>query len=190
MVPSTGDYSTLVVKTTHETDRHFATQYAFSADRLSRTFAGNPEDDMLLLPLLTLYRQAYELALKSWLVDLAGWRRKLVDPSDPALEAAAVQDRIRKDHRHNFHKLLKEIREHYDALELGEPFPQDLADLIEAWHQTDKPGTSFRYSSDNQPSQVTHIDFTALAEMLHDGIGVLWAVEDWVDGCMSAVPEP
>lgn len=54
MVPSTGDYSTLVVKNTHETDRHFAAQYAFAADRLSRTFDSNPEDDMLLLSLLTL----------------------------------------------------------------------------------------------------------------------------------------
>lgn len=190
MAPSTGDYSTLVVKTTRETDRHFAAQYAYAADRLSNTFDSNPEDDMILLPFLTLYRQAYELSLKSWLADLAQWRRKLVDFGDSTLEATTVQKRIKNDHRHDFYKLLKEIREHYDALELGEPFPQDMAKLIEAWHQTDKPGTSFRYSSDNQPTEITRIDFPALAEMLHHGIHQLWAVEDWVDDCMAAVPEP
>lgn len=121
---------------------------------------------------------------------MARWRHNLVDPGDCALESAAVKDRIRKDHGHNFRKLLTEIREHYDALELGEPFPQDLGDLIEAWHQTDKPGTSFRYSSANQPSEVTRINYPTLAEMLHLGIHKLWAIEDWVDDCMSAVLEP
>ncbi|MFJ6300568.1 hypothetical protein [Pseudarthrobacter oxydans] len=189
MAPSTGDYSTLVVKTTHETDRHFAAQYAFAAERLGNTFDSKSEDDMILLPFLTLYRQAYELALKSWLADLARWRRKCIDSSNPAFNPTAVQERIRKNHGHNFHKLLTEIREHYDALGLGEPFPQDLADLINAWHQTDKPGTSFRYASVNQPTEITRINFPALAEMLHVGIHQLWAVEDWVDYCMDAIPE-
>lgn len=184
------DYADLVVKAPYETDRNFAAHYAFAAKRLAGTFCGKPQDDMILLPFLTLYRQAYELALKSCLADFARWRRKWVDGGNPDLESSAVQDRIRTVHGHNFHKLSRELREHYDALDLGEEFPTDLAALIETWHLTDKPGTSFRYSTVNQPTETARIDFPVLAEMLDNGLRELWAVEDWVDDRMSAIPEP
>lgn len=188
-VPVTNE-ANLVVKATHETDRHFAAQYALSAERLAGTFTSQPVDDMILLPFLTLYRQAYELALKSCIADFARWRRIFVDPGNPDLVPESVQERLKTKHSHNFHKLSKELIEHYNSLNLGEAFPTDLADLIETWHQTDRPGTSFRYASVNQPTETARIDFPALATMLDQGLRQLWAVEDWVDALMSAVPEP
>jgi hypothetical protein len=88
------DYDRLIVKAPYETDRHFAVFYRESANRLAATFSGNSEDDMILLPYLGLYLQAYELAVKSFIRDLAKERRRLVDSGNPDLHPDKIEKRF------------------------------------------------------------------------------------------------
>lgn len=184
------DYDRLIVKAPYETDRHFALFYRESANRLASTFSGKPEDDMILLPFLGLYRQAYELALKSFIRDLAKERRRLVDASNPDLVPDEIDKRIQYTLGHNLHKLLNEVQKHWEALDLGEDIPADLIALIMEMHQTDPAGTSFRYSSVNQPTDQARSDFPDLVKMLDEGLTTLWSVEDWADSLTGAVPDP
>jgi hypothetical protein len=71
-VPNT-DYGRLIVRYPFQDDAVFAFSYKESADRLASTFKGDAPDDLMLLPFLTLYRQAYELQLKVIVHFLAGY---------------------------------------------------------------------------------------------------------------------
>lgn len=188
-VPAT-DYDRLIVKAPYETDRNFAHFYREAANRLASTFSGKPEDDMILLPFLGLYRQAYELALKSFIRNLAKERRRLVDAFNPELVPDEIEKRIQYTLGHNLHKLLNEVQKHWEALDLGEDIPADLIALIMEMHQTDPAGTSFRYSSVNQPTDQVRSDFPDLVKMLDEGLTTLWSVEDWADSLTGAVPDP
>lgn len=188
-VPAT-DYDRLIVKSPYETDRHFALFYREAANRLASTFSGKPEDDMILLPFLGLYRQAYELALKSFIRDLAKERRRLVDASNPDLVPDEIEKRIQYTLGHNLHKLVNEVQIHWGALDLGADIPADLISLIMEMHQTNPAGTSFRYSSVNQPTDQVRSDFPDLVKMLEEGLTTLWSVEDWADSLTGAVPDP
>lgn len=184
------DYKRLIVKAPYETDRHFAVFYRDSANRLASTFSGKPEDDMILLPFLGLYRQAYELALKSFIRDLAKERRRLGESGNPDISHDEIEKRIQYTLGHNLHKLLNEVQKHWKELNLEADIPADLIALIMEMHQTDPAGTGFRYSSVNQPSDQTRSDFPDLVEMLDEGLTTLWAVEDWANSRTSAVPDP
>ena len=184
------DYDRLIVKAPYETDRHFAVFYREAANRLAATFSGKSEDDMILLPFLGLYRQAYELALKSFIRDLAKERRRLVDSGNPDLHPDEIEKKIQYTLGHNLHKLLNEVQKHWETLELGEAIPSDLIALIVEMHQTDPAGASFRYSSVNQPTDQAQSDFPDLVKMLDEGLRTLWSVEDWADSLTGAVPDP
>lgn len=184
------DYERLIVKAPYETDRHYAAFYQESANRLAATFSGQPQDDMILLPFLGLYRQAYELALKSFIRGLAKERRRLVDSGNPDLAPRKLENKIRFDLGHKLDKLIVEAQTHWDALDLGEPIPADLVALIMSMHETDPAGTSFRYSSSNQPTGQARTDFPDLVTMLDEGLLTLWSVEDWADALTNAVPDP
>lgn len=188
-VPAT-QQDRLIVKAQYETDRHFSAFYHESATRLAATFNGQPQDDMILLPFLGLYRQAYELALKSFIRGLVKERRRIQNASDPDLDPAALEEKFLRTLGHNLHKLLNELQVHWKALDLGDDIPADLIALIMQLHQTDPAGTSFRYSSKNQPTGQVRSDFPALVDMLDGGLRQLWSVEDWADDLTGAVPDP
>ena len=156
---------------------------------MAGTFSGQPQDDMILLPFLSLYRQAYELALKSFIRGLVKERRRIHNSADPDLDPAALEEKFLRTLGHSLHKLLNELQVHWKALDLGQDIPVGLVSLIMKLHETDPAGTSFRYSSKNQPTGQVRSDFPDLVEMLDGGLRQLWSVEDWADALTNAVPD-
>ena len=180
-------YDRLIVRYPFQTDRDYAASFHFSAKRLAETYAGQPIDDLILLPFLTLYRQAFELELKNTIKALVRIRMIYVEGKTAELEAARKEERFKDDFGHNLYKLLNEAKKHYDALELPEPFPKDVEKLIIMMHEADRAGTAFRYSGE-LPDVQEHADFPDLAELLDDQFTMLAVVEDYVDGLYSAGP--
>lgn len=180
-------YDRLVVRYAFQTDRDYAAAYHFSAKRLAETFSGNPEDDFLLLPFLSLYRQAFELELKNTIKFLVKTRMVYVDGKTSELLDSIEEERIKQDFGHNLYKLLNEVKKHYDALDLPEAFPKDVEKLIIMLHDADVAGTAFRYAG-QLPDVQEHADFPDLAALLDDQFTILSVVEDYVDGLYSAGP--
>lgn len=172
-------YERLIVQWPHQTDRDLAFFYSESANRLASTFSGQPIDDTILLPFLTLYRQAFELQLKSFTRYLAAVRKKYHEPNNPTLSADEVDKRLRsRAIGHKLQPLLEELLEHYAALNLSEPFPGEVEQLLLLIHHADEPGTYFRYSG-NLPDQKTNVDFPNLVERFKEQFNLLQGVEDW-----------
>ncbi|MGO4192250.1 hypothetical protein AB4Y67_11335 [Arthrobacter sp. YAF17] len=187
-VPSTV-YERLVIQWPHQTDRDLAFFYSESANRLASTFSGRPIDDTILLPFLMLYRQAFELQLKSFTKYLAAMRRKHREPNNPDLSTEAIAKKLRsRDVGHKLAPLLQELIGHYTALQLSEPFPIEVEKLLVLMHQADEPGTYFRYSG-NLPDHQTNVDFPDLVERFKEQFGTLQAVEDWAYDQFQAVPD-
>lgn len=180
-------YDRLIVRYPFQTDRDYALAYQYAATRLADTFTGRPSDDLMLLPFLTLYRHAFELELKNTIKALVGIRMNYVDGRTAQLEAAVAETRFKDDFGHNLYKLLNEAKKHYDALDMPEPFPRSVEELIIMMHEADRAGTAFRYSGE-LPEVQEHADFPDLAELLGDQFTLLSVVEDYVEGRYSAGP--
>lgn len=82
------EYSRLIVRYPCQTDEDYACAYHYSAQRLASTFKGRPIDDLILLPFLSLYRQAIELQLKDAIRCLVELRIRYVDGRTRELEDA------------------------------------------------------------------------------------------------------
>lgn len=185
-VPST-DYSRLIVRYPYQDDATFAFSYKESAERLAGTFKGDAPDDLMLLPFLTLYRQAFELQLKVMARQLAKKRRTHEGQLGPETDGAALDERLQKEVGHNLHKLLNEVLKQYDALDLGEPFPASIKRLVLLLHDADGSGTAFRYSG-QLPDVTEHIDFPDLVKMLDDEWDLLNGVWSWIEAGYDAMP--
>lgn len=179
-------YSRLIVRYPYQTNRDYALSYRFAAKRLAETFTGDSIDDLILLPFLTLYRQAFELELKNLIQFLVITRMTYVEGRTSELEQARSDERF-KELGHNLHKLLNEAKKHYDALDLDESFPPEVEKLIAMLHEADKSGTAFRYAG-QLPNTQEHADFPDLAALLDQQYDNLTVITDYVDGLYSAGP--
>ena len=179
-------YSRLIVRYPYQTNRDYALSYRFAAERLAETFTGDTIDDLILLPFLTLYRQAFELELKNLIQFLVSTRMTYVEGRTSELEQARSDERF-KELGHNLHKLLNEAKKHYDALDLDESFPPEVEKLIAMLHEADKSGTAFRYAG-QLPNTQEHADFPDLAALLDQQYDNLTVITDYVDGLYSAGP--
>ena len=188
-VPTT-IYERLIVQWPNQTDRDLAFFYHESAKRLASTFQGQPIDDTILLPYLMLYRQAFELQLKTFTKYLAAIRRKHREPNNPDLTTEAIAKKLRNPRMvgHKLEPLLEELLIHFNALDLSEPFPSGIEDLLSLLHQADAPGTYFRYAG-NLPTTQVNIDFRNLAARFDEQFNMLQAVEDWTYEQFRAVPD-
>jgi hypothetical protein len=180
-------YQRLIIRYPFQTDRDYAAAYSFAAQRLASTFSGQSIDDMILLPFLTLYRQAFELQLKNGIRGLVNTRITYVDGRIDELVDALSEDRFRGEFGHNLHRLLNELKKHYDALDMPEPFPTEVERLVLMLHEADKTGTAFRYAG-QLPNTQEHADFPDLARLLKEQFDMLSVTEDYVDGLYSPSP--
>ncbi|MBF9335085.1 hypothetical protein G3N30_02210 [Microbacterium lacticum] len=185
------EYGRLIFRYPYHNDSMLAMSYHEAATRLAGTFEGQPIDDTMLLPFLTLYRQAIELRLKETIRDLAALRRRFHDPSNPKLQPAAVEKRLRSPRilGHNLEALLNELLDHYNALELDEQFPESARDLVMLLHEADTSGTAFRYSG-QMPDIQEHLDFPDLVALLDGEFRLLGGIEDWITEMHAAGPQP
>jgi hypothetical protein len=182
-------YKRLIVRYPHQTDREYALFYHEAATRLASTYSGRPMDDTILMPFLMLYRHAFELHLKNFIRFLASVRRRYHDSLNPDLDRDVINGRLQKALGHNLAKLLNELLKHYDALDLKEEFPDSVRKIILMLHDADGRGTAFRYSGEMPESQ-DRADFPDLAALLDEELGLLSAVEDWIDAMYAAAPTP
>jgi hypothetical protein len=180
-------YKRLIVRYPFQSDTDYASAYYFSAKRLAGTFTGRPVDDLLLLPFLNLYRQAFELELKNLIRALVQVRLVYVEGRTAELVGVARKDVFKHRFGHNLHKLLNEAKKHYEALRLPEPFPASVEKLVMMLHQADSSGTAFRYSG-QLPETQESADFPDLAELLDEQFSILSVLQDYVDGLYSAGP--
>lgn len=121
--------------------------YREAGKRLAESHTGKPWDDVTLMPMLFLWRQAIELVLKDTIRDLAKERRKRGD-SDPALVEKAVNARLlgRKGGiGHDMQKLVADYVGHLNALGAELP-PTAVLDTLDVLSEVDNGGTGFRYS--------------------------------------------
>ena len=179
-------YNRLIVRYRSQSDDEYALSYRFAAKRLGETFTGEPIDDLILLPFLTLYRQAFELQLKNLIRFLVNVRITYVEGRTRELDEALSEKRFTDDLGHNLHKLLNEVKKHYDTLDL-DPFPKDVEKLIMLLHEADKSGTAFRYAG-QLPKTEEHADFPDLAALLDQQYDTLAVVTDYVGALYSAGP--
>lgn len=180
-------YSRLIVRYPYQTDADYAYAYELAAKRLATSFSGDAQDDLILLPYLTLYRQAFELELKNIIRALVGVRIAYVDGPTNELLHAISPDRLKADMGHNLHKLLNEAKKHYEAMDLPHAFPKDVENLVMMLHEADKTGTAFRYA-EQLPDVQQQADFPDLAAMFDEKFSMLVGIEDYVDGIYSAAP--
>lgn len=127
-------------------ERTMAASYEEAATRLANGFASKPVDDLILMPLLFLWRQTIELTLKATIRDLCALRRKQGDTL-PALLPPSVDERLRNPGKvgHNLKKLTEELATHLEAV--GAPAtPEEVLETLELLAEIDNKGTGFRYS--------------------------------------------
>lgn len=181
------DYSRLVVRYPHQTDAQYAYAYHFAARRLATTFRGESEDDLLLLPFLALYRQAFELQLKSTIRSLVGLRIRYIDGATTELLEAVSEGRLKDDLGHNLYRLLNEAKKHFEALDLPEKFPKSVEGMIAKIHEADEAGIAFRYAG-LLPETQEQADFPDLAAMLDRELEILCVVTDYAEGLYDSMP--
>lgn len=182
-------YERLIVQWPKQSERDLAFFYSESAKRLASTFHGDPIDDTILLPYLMLYRQAFELQLKSFTKYLAAMRLKHREPDNKELAARKIAKKLReKPIGHKLELILDELLTHFDALDLSEPFPSGVQDLLKLLHQADEPGTYFRYAG-NLPTDQVNVDFLDLAKRFDEQCTMLQAVEDWTTEMFRLLPD-
>ena len=183
------DYSRLVVRYPYQTNDQYAHAYHFAANRLASTFGGEPIDDQILLPFLTLYRHAFELQLKNTIRSLVGLRANYLEGWTPELSEAVSEKRFmdRDQLGHDLYKLLNDTKKHFAALDLQEEFPKSVEAMVSKLHEADKAGTAFRYAG-LLPDTQEYVDFPDLVAMLDREFSMLCVVTDYAEGCYDPMP--
>lgn len=177
-VHSAPDLTNLIQYNKHlMSERLVAIGYADAARRLEASYRSQPWDDVMLLPLLFLWRQAIEIQLKANIRDLATLRRREGEASEHLL-SEVVNERLRSPQKvgHNLEKLLAEHDEHNTALGLQD-IPDDVLTTLRLLAALDNGGTGFRYAGVlKAPS--ADLDFRSIAGALDEAFKLLEVVID------------
>lgn len=180
----------LVQLNPYEDMGYYAFHYRHCADRLVESHQGNPEDDEILMPFLTLYRQAYELLLKDLALCIAAHHRRFGNPS-PEYSRHAMEVRIGNGEKNFGHKLKRSFAWVSRELELlklsNEKLPSELTKAVDLLHDIDPWGTNFRYP-DPALREPLNVDIYKLQSVLATGIDWLSAVYDHTDETLGAAP--
>lgn len=181
------DWRDLIVRHAFQNNTHFANAYHESAQRLAGTFGAQPVDDLILLPVLNLWRQAFELRLKEFVLEMAQVRRSYLGVYSDETSPTVLEAVLKNDIGHNLHKLLNLAERQYDETDMGEPFPATVRTLILALHEADRSGTAFRYAG-QLPETQDHISFGSLTAQLEAEWTLLEGTSDWVVESYGAGP--
>ncbi|MFJ4998526.1 hypothetical protein ACIP5T_10260 [Microbacterium sp. NPDC088619] len=184
-------YDRLIFRYPYQDDALLAASFQQAAGRLAGTFRGEPIDDTMLLPFLTLYRQAFELRLKAMIREFASLRRRFHESGNPDLAAAKIEQRLRTSRilGHNLDALMNELIGHYNALETDEPFRESIKELLLLLHEADSTGTSFRYSG-QMPDIQESLDFLDLVALIDTEFELLGGMLDGITEMYAAGPQP
>lgn len=166
-------------------EREVALSYEGAATRLAASYSGKPDDDLILMPLLFLWRQAIELTLKATIRELCALRRKQGD-SDPGLLPEKVDHKLRKKIRHSISELTIELGQQLQAAG-ADALPEDVLDTLDFFAEIDNAGTGFRYANVLE-SQAARTNFITLNDRLKDTALLLTATIDVVTSGQGVRP--
>lgn len=156
--------SHLIVFDPDMSETMLAVGYDDAAQRLAMSYKGEPWDDVILLPLLFLWRQAIELSMKATIRDLCQLRRAN-GHSDEKLSPAIVDKRLRSYRvGHRLGVLLQELEEHLAAVG-GPSMPLEVSETIKQLAKLDESGTGFRYANSLNVKEA-RVNIATLAETL------------------------
>lgn len=181
---------TLVQLNPFEGMGHYANHYRECADRLVESHRGRPQDDSVLMPFLTLYRQAYELLLKDLALCIAAHQFRFGNTaSDYSRESMQARIGPGKDNwGHSLHRSFKWVSNEIEQLDLSDDeLPQELKSAVDLLHDVDPSGTAFRYP-DPKLTEPLNIDIYKLQNELSTGFHWLEAVYSFVDETLSVAP--
>lgn len=129
-------------------ERALCLSYEEAAKRLAESITSKPVDDLLVMPLLFLWRHAIELTIKATIRDLCRLRKRSGDRA-PRLEPDKVDKRLKK---HDLDVLMSELEDHLNELG-GEPLPEiEVRRTVRLLSEMDKRGTAFRYMEERKGS--------------------------------------
>lgn len=165
------NYKTRVVAYPFHEPVQYALDFEVAASALASTLVGKPEDDRLLLPVLHLYRHAFELRLKVMLAHL---------DITPSANGGQGLDAPKRRDGHELKNLVTEYVHKAGEL-LGGPFPEDLKKIIYELHDLDPGGMSFRYADSSRVSVPAYIDLPEMAKCLDNALSTLASVQDYVE---------
>lgn len=168
-------YEELIVRYSEDNDGRLGASFAEAADRLAKTHAGRPVDDVLLLPYLYLYRHAMELDIKH-AIRFAAKLRIIKGDSDPNLLEPALSERLKQKLGHRLPALVLELEKQLTALGLS-TMPTSVRNIVNLVAAADPGGESFRYSGSG-PAGQDNIDFRAMATDISDTYGLLSSAQD------------
>lgn len=171
------DMQGLIMRFAWEQEINLAFAYQNSAARLASTHTGDSTDDLILLPYLTLCRQAYELTLKVTIRSLASLRRTHLDDQSTELSRDRVNENLLRI-GHDLLRLWKKVKGHFIVLFPDVDLPESLDATIRLLHRSDKSGTAFRYNGVLKP-MTESVDFPSMAKRLDSELNVLISVLDY-----------
>lgn len=156
-----------------------AASYEEAATRLAASFESKPVDDLILMPLLFLWRQTIELTLKATIRDLCALRRKQGDTLADLLPAS-VDERLRSPGKvgHNLKKLTEELATHLETVG-AQATPGDVLETLEFLAEMDNKGTGFRYAGLLSASRAD-VNLLALNKRLSQAVLMLTVTIDAV----------
>lgn len=129
-----------------EDDNHLATGYRALAnagvEQWRQAPRRNRAQDWIIVPILNAYRHSIELALKAGIRDAAACVR-MFGLEEPDGSPEAVERRLSRTH--SLKDLADELRAWLARLNLDQA--ESVGDVLDALHQLDATGQTFRYSS-------------------------------------------
>jgi hypothetical protein len=128
-----------------EDDSGLAMGYLKAAEILVAYWKAGHRNDLLVVPILSLYRHGIELALKDAIREAAA-RLRDAGVSDPGLTREAVDERLAGTH--SIGELVNELNLYLGRLRLGpeNQLPDYALEVLNSLHLLDKTGQAFRYS--------------------------------------------
>lgn len=127
-------------------DNHLAAGYRLLANAGVRQWQEAPgrsrAQDWIIVPILNAYRHSIELALKAGIRDAAACER-MSGLAEPDGSPDAVERRLSRTH--SLKDLAEELRGSLGRLKLDQAGA--VGEVLDALHESDAPGQTFRYSS-------------------------------------------
>lgn len=187
-VPATA-YERLIVRYPYQTDDDYAHAYQAAAQRLASTYRGQPEDDLILIPYLLLYRHAFELQMKCMIRRLSNWYRTYGLGLDDGRDGAALEVHLKDDLGHKLYPILNELKKRHAAADPQDPFPASIEKVVSMLHEADRHGLAFRYAG-WLPQGQEYADFPDLCALLDEQFDWLSVTLDPLEAGFDAMPHP
>lgn len=166
------DPRSLIVRYPYQDNSDLQFGFIESARRLAASFTAEPVDDVILFPVLYLYRHGIELSLKDSIRYAVILRRRNGE-TEPKLTTEQTNKRLIT---HSIGALSAELGAHLKQLDL-DAMPKETVRTLGWLAEADPNGVAFRYSTDFSSTQ-DFINFPELVKSLDETYRMVDAAND------------